>query len=418
MNSFKLLSACFFSAFLLVQTSNAADRFWIATVNSNWNNTSNWSTTSGGSGGASVPGTSDVVFFDGGGLGNSNLDVNVSITGLTVSSGYTSTISQGTSVITIGLAGATFSGGTFSGGNADITVSGSFTLSGTTFTSTSGTLSVRGNFTFSAGTFAHNNGNVLFLGTKTISGNHTLNNVEFNPIGNTTFTLDPATTLTVIGNLTFDGIGNFALNGGTIEVKGDIVSLNGSGGSATININGTGNQIITGPVNAVIGMLPSVIIDKPSGILTLVNDVAVRGNWTFLQGNIDATNATVKFFGSKTIAGSHALNQVQFSPVGNTTFTISLDPFTTLTILNTLTFPAGGGNFALNGGVIDAKGDIVSLNGSGGSATININGTGNQIITGPVNAVIGMLPTVIIDKPSGILTLVNDVAVRGNWTFL
>ena len=41
-----------------------ANRYWVASTTSNWNNTSNWSTTSGGSGGASVPGSSDDVIFD------------------------------------------------------------------------------------------------------------------------------------------------------------------------------------------------------------------------------------------------------------------------------------------------------------------------------------------------------------------
>lgn len=40
-----------------------ADRYWVAAA-SNWNDTANWSTTSGGSGGASIPGSSDVAIFD------------------------------------------------------------------------------------------------------------------------------------------------------------------------------------------------------------------------------------------------------------------------------------------------------------------------------------------------------------------
>lgn len=53
-----------------------ANRYWVAATASVWDNTANWSTTSGGSGGASVPGASDDVIFDGNGNGNCTLDVN------------------------------------------------------------------------------------------------------------------------------------------------------------------------------------------------------------------------------------------------------------------------------------------------------------------------------------------------------
>lgn len=41
-----------------------ADRYWRAAADGNWGSTANWSTTPGGAGGASVPTTSDSVFFD------------------------------------------------------------------------------------------------------------------------------------------------------------------------------------------------------------------------------------------------------------------------------------------------------------------------------------------------------------------
>ena len=54
-----------------------ANRYWVnGGVTNNWSDTSNWSTTSGGAGGASVPGASDDVIFDGNGPWNCTLDVN------------------------------------------------------------------------------------------------------------------------------------------------------------------------------------------------------------------------------------------------------------------------------------------------------------------------------------------------------
>jgi hypothetical protein len=44
--------------------AHAANRYWVASLFSNWNNVLNWSTTSGGLPGASVPAAGDVANFD------------------------------------------------------------------------------------------------------------------------------------------------------------------------------------------------------------------------------------------------------------------------------------------------------------------------------------------------------------------
>jgi hypothetical protein len=83
-----------FAAFSLLFISNfkAANRYWIATSGSNWNNTSNWSTSSGGSGGASVPITGDFVYFNINGQGNCTFDIPVAFDGITITNNYTGTI--------------------------------------------------------------------------------------------------------------------------------------------------------------------------------------------------------------------------------------------------------------------------------------------------------------------------------------
>jgi len=50
-------------------SAEAAARYWIAGSAANWNDTANWSTASAGAGGSSVPGSADIAYFDGGGLG-------------------------------------------------------------------------------------------------------------------------------------------------------------------------------------------------------------------------------------------------------------------------------------------------------------------------------------------------------------
>ena len=114
--------------------SMAANRYWIANSASNWNNTANWSTTSGGAGGASVPGPSDVVYFDANGTGTCTLDVNASVAAVVMSAG---TLDLATYNFTIsGSSNSTFSGGTVNGSTImNITPAGSARVlfSGTVF---------------------------------------------------------------------------------------------------------------------------------------------------------------------------------------------------------------------------------------------------------------------------------------------
>jgi hypothetical protein len=135
--------------FFLLPTlsTNAANRFWVSSAASNWNNTANWSNTSGGPGGFSVPTAADNVTFNNVRVGNCTIDAPVNIQNITVTGGYTGRIIQGgnTALITNN---ASFSGGIFAGGTAGITINGDFTLSGTAFTSTGGVLEFDGNAAF------------------------------------------------------------------------------------------------------------------------------------------------------------------------------------------------------------------------------------------------------------------------------
>lgn len=118
----------------------AADRYWIATGTSNWNNTANWSLTSGGIGGASVPGASDIAIYNGaaGSNGNCNLDIAPTIAGMT-SSGYSGTIDlNGNNLTVSSTTNMTFSSGVITDGLGTgttfaITSTGIVTFSGTTF---------------------------------------------------------------------------------------------------------------------------------------------------------------------------------------------------------------------------------------------------------------------------------------------
>jgi hypothetical protein len=63
-----------------------------------------------------------------------------------------------------------------------------------------------------------------------------------------------------------------ALNGtGTLAAQGSLSQASTyGGGTATLLINGPGDQTFTGTATATAGRLPPLVIDKPSGTLSLV----------------------------------------------------------------------------------------------------------------------------------------------------
>lgn len=157
----------------------AADRYWVATGASNWNNTANWSSTSGGTGGASVPGAGDFVFFDGaaGSNGNCSLDIAPTIAQMMVN-GYSGTIDlNGNNLTVSGTTNNTFSSGIITNGlgtgaTFSLTTTGILTFSGTTFGVSTSFAPI---INFSAGQ-VYLNGST-FYGTTTISKTGGTNNL-------------------------------------------------------------------------------------------------------------------------------------------------------------------------------------------------------------------------------------------------
>jgi hypothetical protein len=278
MNRLKTLKTLSFCTLLLLLTSmhsNAADRYWVGTnANKNWNTITNWSTTSGGASGASVPGTADDVYFTSSNLGELILDVNINVRKFTINSGYTNNISQNGKTIVVGAGGMILNDGTFTGNTGTITINGIFTLAGTNFTSTVTNLQINGNYTKSSGLFLHNNGLVTFAGTLSMTGSTDFYNVSFYANSSVTvITLDAASTFNVTHTFFHSGGSLVSINGGTLNVQGDILQQNNyasGGGSGIINVNGTGNQLWTGRPNtgsSGYGYVCNVKVNKTGGTL-------------------------------------------------------------------------------------------------------------------------------------------------------
>ena len=417
---------------------SAQNRYWRA-IGGDWSNPGNWSTTSGGVGPASVPGPGNVAIFNTG-FGSCTIDVDVNVAGINVTAPY-SIIQEAGTTIQVGTSHAIFAAGVFNGsGNSmlgdDITIAGDLTISGTTFTSTTGSLELQGNYTFSGGSFAHNMGTVKTAGDgKTYMGTQTFNNLILGsaaPYSNN-ITIGGATIFTVNGTLTVDATVGvpfdvYGIDGGAIHAKGDIIFNSNlksiAIGTATIVINGTGAQTFTGyTTDDYFYGLPNIEISKIAGTVSLVNNIATGANFTVAAGTVNAGTSKVWFLmEGQTITGNIGLNDVVFNEAAGGVGNITIAAATIVTVNGTLTINSGGAadNCEINGGIIEAKGDIVhnsALETTNTAATgkLLINSTGAQTFTGNADFVVAGkkifygLPDVEVAKTGGTLSFAGEI---------
>lgn len=465
----KLKSFIFSSLLLLFSHPAFSQRYWVSVTGGNWSNAANWSTTSGGTGGAGAPVSTNAIFDGAGGAtGNCTIDIAITVTNFSTLAAYTGSIVQGSNSMSI-TANSVWSGGTFLGNTANIIHNGSLTISGTNFRSSSATLSLSNTFNFLSGTFLHNNGTVVFHSASlNLNGFADFYNLKFSSSSNivsinnsllcaSNLTLDAsngssldvnlaAATLSINGNIFTEGTGLIRCNTGTIQAMGDITLANTSvygGGTGTLKIAGSGNQNLSGSTVIKRSRLPNVIIDKPSGTLSLTGIITSIGpNWTYLNGTLAAGTSTVylqrQAGGSNiVVSGNHTLYDVVFYPeysistisnsltVNNLTLDGSQDHDVDIngavTVNGTL-FLTGASRVYINNGTILAKGDISvsNLNSyGGGTGTISISGAGNQLLSASGALTQGRLPSIVISKPSGTLSILGNITTVGPyWSYI
>lgn len=261
-----------------------ADRYWIASSASTWNSTSNWSETSGGSSGASVPGSSDHAHFDGNGVGNCDVTAAFyTVAQCTLASGYTGKLWQSargftvTGTLSIASGATVECGGSSSQGiyvNGDVVNNG--TISGTGYfhiqdvTGSPATRIISGSGSFgSSYTRIETSGNFL---TKTIrlGSNIDINgSLEFVSASNSgAHTFQPyGYDITISGNV------SYTLTGTS--------TMSWSAGAGTITLDGTNQSIdFNGQTTE------DTVIDS-DGTITLADDWDVDGSLTINDGNLD-----------------------------------------------------------------------------------------------------------------------------------
>ncbi|MBX7230440.1 MAG: hypothetical protein K1X29_00005, partial [Bdellovibrionales bacterium] len=215
-------------------------------------------------------------------------------------------------------------------------------------------------------------------------------------------------TITVLGNMTVNNVTAGAsdrISGGTINVLGNLTMLASTGGSATLQIVGTGAQTLSGTG----GNLPNLLVNKPSGTLTISGIVGLAGNLTHTAGTVVSTGSTFIRTSAPNLSQCSSTitpNTMEFDNFyfnstcgggGPTTDTIS----GTLVVNGTLTINNSGpsGLDVINGGSISAKGNISMTAGDSGTTNIILSGTGTQNITHSGGTFPGSVLT--LNKPSG-----------------
>lgn len=317
-----------FLFFLSIPMGVFGQRYWVASSSGNWNNSSNWSTTSGGSGGASVPGASDVVIFNGasGKNGTCNITTDITIAGLSLI-GYTGQINVSSSDLSI--TGAA----TFNTGQINATGTGS-------------TLTVN---TSAATNFA---GTIFSIPTTITTGGLNLNGSTFNSTLAITRTGPVSTSLSQGGN-TFNGATSFTNTGAAMQLavvnpdryNGNVTFSNIGPGFLTVGVNSTGNQF-----NG------NIIVNCTAGTGIQFNNAT--GSSTLASGKTITVGALGFSTGALTLKG--------FTQTGATPTTLTLTGSAVVSI---------GGSSVFNGNV-SILAPAVLLNGAQYNGTLSIEKTG------------------------------------------
>jgi hypothetical protein len=366
-----------------------ANRFWTGAVNGGtgtWDtsNTANWSATTGGAGGASVPTTGDVAFFDGNsGAGVCTLGSNVTVPILNLT-GYTGTLAFSTFKI-----GITNSGTTILNLGTTAALTGSKRIE-LTAAAASGTRTITGPLTSSTGGPEANAPDIFALaGTDTIAGGIYCRNLDFTG---------------------FSG----SLTAASQFVYGDFVAsatmTTNSGASPVLftSTNGTTRTITTNGVTFNFELR----FDGVGGSWELQDNITLASN-KILRLNNGTFNANNK---NLTIGGYLAGSGVKTLNMGSGTWTVTGDNTTLTTVWNA---QFGAANLTVIPGTATINMTSANTKTFAGAAktwpTLNQGGAGALTITG-ANTFANITNTVqpaTITFPASTTTTVGNFSVSG-----
>jgi hypothetical protein len=383
----------------------------------NWSTAGNWS-------GAAAPNSSQTALFTSSCVTNCSplMNAHTSVGGVRIESGYAGTITQVAGItLTINSNNWVQFSGTFTGGNSTITLNSSLWLEGGTFTSTSGNLwaSAPPPVVFSAGaSFNHNNGTFAFnlnnsSTTLTIANSAVFNNLSFST--GCSSNVNVTGSMTVNGNLEFNSGCGIGMNGGTIYAKGNITTSNvGANGTLQIRVSGSTNQTITGSAGA--ANIPDLVIASTGGSVSLVNNLS-PGNYTYVSGTLNTGTSGLYFNDADrllTFTPGDANNYYSVTWSGSCRAGFAL--VGTLNLNSTLSIH-GGCPAIVNGGIINARGDISIYSYGGlGSTQVFVNGSSNQAISGGGDTK-ATIPYLEIASTGGTVTFTNILSLTRGFKY-
>ena len=385
--------------FIFALPAHAATLTWDGggTTN-NWSECANWTTDT-------CPTSADTAVFDSTSVKNATVDASFggTIVGLTISTGYTGTITLARSL--------------------DI-INGAYSQADGAFDLSSQTLTVRGNLTISGGTFTPGTGTVVFRGNNStidVPTSLSLYNVDFNTISvSFGITISSGDTLTATNRARFIegtvGVGTIDVGAGATVYA----SSTADGGSATVKFAQAGDEVIQCDTSS--ARLPGLLVAKSSGTLSFncpsltissttitggtlaigTNTLTVVGGFTQTTGTFDAGTGTVVFRGNNStidVPTSLSLYNVDFNTI-SVSFGITISSGDTLTATNRARFIEG----TVGVGTIDVGAGATvyaSSTADGGSATVQFTHTGDESIICDNNAA---MPGILENKSSGTLT--------------
>lgn len=355
-------AALFLALFLVSTPAWAASRYFVGGGTGNWNSTTNWAATDGGSSGETVPGSGDDVFLTAT-SGANTLTVNVASAAKSINcTGFTGSLVLG----------------------ANLSVSGSITLvSGMTWTPSTYTVTQA-----AAGTVTSNGKHFYKY---TISGwNGTLVLGDDMYVDNT-FTCNQY--ISVTGAYTVHLAGDVAIGSG---VGFGIDSYAKT--TASISIEGSGNQLIQGPSRyATAGCGAAVTVASTGGVVKWDNVSSYFFNsLTVSSGTVDFTTNTssIYFYGRSTEGRNNININVPSATFYNLSFAGDHSSGTgNISLAGNVTV---NNNFEIYGGFTEVVNSTVYVKGnftasaaatySSCTTAVNLNGTGTQTVDISYNA--------------------------------
>jgi len=419
--------------FLLTALSGpgwGADRFSVAT--GNWNQTSTWSGTSGGMPGASVPGSADNVFIEGG----FTVTLVAAVTASNVTIKIASTLDATSFKLIVNSIFTIEDGGTFKQGGSEVSVPGATkSLAGNsnyifygTQAGLSGTFPTYGNLIFQPSP----TGPGSFAGNLNVAGNLTINLGTAQEIRFATGTT--SRTHAILGNLVILGNSIVVGNSGTtaaanITIGGNLLVSSGtfrgtnSAGNATFNIAGdiTNNGTWQLDDGSSTGIL-SIILNGSSSVQTLdgsdaisfedltINNIngvtsgqnfSINGTLTMINGSI-STNGYALSYGEN---GTLKYDGISYNMTSDAEFPTFNGPMNL--IINNANSASGlslHANRTISGTLTVAAGKIFNIP---AGLQLTVNGTtttnGGLVLKSPAN-----------DGPTG--SFISNGSVTGNIT--